>query len=375
MKYLISGWNGHTNLGDDLLLLSLITSINRKDKNSYFYILSDSILVTKNIIASDLSDKVTVIQRKGGRLSWRLQLYLLGLKCDWYILPGGSTFRDFNFETNTIKTHYKMSKIAHLAGCKIQFTGIGIGPIWKKDSIKWLKKIFKFSNATVRDKNSLNILKKYGIKNVSLSSDLLFSIKPIAVKKNRITRDPKIIGLALRNWDDSINKEENLPKKRKKLDALEKMIFLIKKIQIVFPYSEIRFYCFQKSQVFLEDDIGFAKSINKNMKTSFKIIPLILDDQCNYCSIQHKLIEADYMIGTRLHSIIISSILSIPVLAIEYDLKIRGLMASLNKLNCVIRWNNLYRKDLDIIIRNAFNQKTNVKNLQKISDVNFDFLK
>jgi polysaccharide pyruvyl transferase CsaB len=302
--YLICGNYGANNIGDDLILESLVDLIKPTGKA---------------ITVISANPNKTIAKYKGvdtcypfpcGVFSLLRSLLLIPLiktlwsyyKADYFILGGGGLFQDDSSRAIFIwGVHILLAKLFRK---KIIHIGQSIGPLNSKYSKKLVRYLFKISNSSdvyVRDSVSLDFCKSNNI-NARLLPDLAFS-KDYSTSKITKKRN-KIVLLTLRSYYNFT--EENISQLSNIIKSLLNSNYQIKAI------------CFGRKDI----DILREMQLRLNNPSQFEIIPNDISSKELY-----KLYSSSYLvIGMRLHSIIFSIITNTPFIALSYNIKVISLL-------------------------------------------------
>lgn len=212
MKYLVYGYYGYNNLGDELLLNTIIENISIKDKSAQFKILnkySDTLTQYKNVEYTNIRN---ILHDSKNKISKFLRFFNTFKKyidvCDVFIIGGGTLLMDtgkFNFLMMYLSF---LVQYANFKNKKVILLGVGIDILGNPFSNIWAKKILKNCNTiNLRDKLSYQVARKIDVKNknILLTQDLVFSNQNLQNIKS-ISND-KVIGISLIDYSDKF--EEN----------------------------------------------------------------------------------------------------------------------------------------------------------------------
>ena len=361
MRYLLSGWTGHSNLGDDLLLYCTVSGIQARDPNADIVILSYCVETTNELCERWGISDVKVVQRLVGRIHWRWQLWRLARRSDYYVITGGSAIRDFSTASNSIVQQYKMAQLAYFAGCYIEFIGLGAGPIWRSKSKRTIKRLFRFAYETIRDNASYNLLISHGASKISHTADLVFSMAPIVNEKdNKI----KHVGLVLRRWDNAINCQAN--------SFFPDWNLLLKEIKKRYPEANVSLFCMQSSTDFIDDDVGLARSVEKGINSQIKIVRLF---DCTLDEVKFHFASVDLLISMRLHGLILGALFGRRLIGIEYDPKVGGLLTDLGLAEYSVTYADGMFENLSHVLNKVESQCYCTRTLHKKALTNFNFIK
>jgi len=190
---------------------------------------------------------------------------------------------------------------------KIYMYSQSIGPFNKKDEKIFSKYIKYFTYFYVRDDVSKKRIDKLGeYNNVVQTKDAAFLLKSTTFS----TVKSKTIAISVREW---------------KFDERSEDIYfaLIKNIVKFFVQKEYKVVFLSTCQgiTSYRDDSKIAKKIYRELEEHIQKNVTIDDSFYNLNALRDKLIEFDYVIGTRLHMCILSWLSGTPALNISYEEK------------------------------------------------------
>ncbi|MBE6034223.1 polysaccharide pyruvyl transferase CsaB [Aminipila sp.] len=313
-KVLISGYYGFNNIGDESILRAVVDNLQGRLEDIEITVLSQDPVSTaekygvKSVNRKSVKSIVSAVSR-----------------CDLLISGGGSLLQDVTSK-KSILYYLIIMWMALLFRKKIFIYSQGIGPINSSLNRKLTSKtLSKVSGIVVRDEASKEFLAEIGVdcRKVVVTADPVLRIK----------RAPLIIGEEiLRKEGINLNKEQltvGFAIRERKLNsefvdelciAMERLV-TEKNAQIVlipFHFSE---------------DVSVIEEIEKRLGEKVY-------------SIKHKYLtnemlsiigNMDLLVGVRLHALIHSAIMNVPMIAISYDPKINSFMKSIGmKAMCSI---------------------------------------
>ncbi len=305
--FMISGYYGSHNFGDTFML-SLLT--NELDS------LKGSIL-TRDIKNTIASKNATLIHRfnllKIGRVMKKTKVFILG---------GGSVLQDTT--SNRSFFYYQhILKMALKRHCKIFFYANGFGPICKASNLKKARKLLNQAEMiTIRDPGSLKFLQDLGIEapfhlttdEVFSSQNKVFNATPLPPEASNKT----IVGINLKS------SAKNLEKVYEIAEALKELA------------SEFNLF-FYLLPLHLTQDSGFLKLLNQQLSECSYLANPTSDPE----EICRNIAACEYQIVERYHGQVMSAILGLPYVPIEYDPKNSSLTKMLELTDYA-----LSRKDL-----------------------------
>lgn len=277
LKLLLFGYYGEGNLGDELLLRSLISVFGKNHK----------VGILTNKVNKGQKDDIVEFNK------FSIEI-LKGIRwTDVVIGGGGGIFQD---KTSSKSFYYYLFIIflSLLFKKKVYLIGQSFSPL-KKRINGFLLRFFlnNVEKIYVRDSFSKNYLEKLGVRSdkIILSTDLAFLLDiPFPSREE----DKKILGINLRKWGNL-----NLENLNSTLETL------------ISKYDSFYFFSFQ------QEDSQFYEIL----KDKFKKIDLIEPQDPNFYDYYS---SCRLFIGMRLHSCILSVLLGIPFIAISYDEKVEA---------------------------------------------------
>ncbi len=299
--FVLSGYYGFNNSGDDALLLSLITDLKRNMPSARIAVLSSNPLQTMKVFGVDAF----------GRISPFSLTKLFGSSTA-LLSGGGSLIQD---ETSSKSLWYYLFIIAFAKhrGMKVMQIASGIGPVNKNSNRRLTAKVLNscVDRITLREQKSLGVLRDIGVTiEAEVTADPAISLvgedeqhtKMIFAKNDIPFGD--YICVALRKWKNAApDFEENMAR--------------------VLDYASEKY---GKQIVFLPmqypSDVKISQSITDKMNTKAYVVstPLSIRESVGVISF------SDLVVAMRLHSLVYAVSNGVGAIAIRYDPKIDGFM-------------------------------------------------
>lgn len=286
MKIVISGYYGFSNTGDEAIL-KVITSFL---KDNEIVVLS----AKKNYFANSI---------------YRYNFFriLKELKSSQILLSGGGGLLQDKTSFKSLIYYLSIIYLAKLLKLKVVIFSQSIGPITKKTGKFLTSRILnKVDMITVRDRNSLNILKELKVEKpeIFLTADLAFLLKEpdkerveeILIKEN-IDKNFSYLAIVIRPWRGLL---------------IEEIIKFIKIFKEKYRMWKIVLIPFQYSE-----DYQLLKNIKKEISEV-----LLIENQYLPEEILGIIKNMDFLVGMRLHSLIFAGISNVPYIGIIYDKKV-----------------------------------------------------
>jgi len=298
-RILISGYYGFNNAGDDVVLYGIISSLRREQPNISLAVLSNQPERTEALFGIPAYNR------------WSVATIVRELKrCDLLVMGGGTLMQDVT-SPRSVLYYLGIVTIAKLLGKPVVFYAQGFGPILKPFSRHMIKRVVnRVDVITVRDHESGEDFKACGVTDapVYVTADPALTIHPddvsdepgkrlLSAMFDDLTRP--LVAISVRDW-----KQEQ---QFKQIIAEAADMFRERGWNVLFlpmhypsdlsPSREIMALMNQEGARLIEEPITFHD-----------IMSLI--KQCSY------------VVGMRLHSLILACMLKIPFTGISYDPKI-----------------------------------------------------
>jgi len=299
-KVLLAGYYGENNIGDEAIAEALTKELKRRGY--------EVLMLSGDRVTSSQIYGVEAYNRQ------RLQDMRNAISdADFVILGGGSLIQDVT-STYSLWYYVGLVNLCRIMGKKIYIAYQGIGPINKKQNEILTKfTLNRCKKLWIRDEISINTLREIGVvnPNISLSSDAVFMLKApsrdqisVLLAKAGIRNDDgrPIIGISPRRWGTT-----------DKAGVFAKIADeCINRFN-----AKIVFYAFHKGE-----DVKYINEICSRMTNRAYIVA----DNYLPSEVMGMMGAMTLNIGVRLHSLIFSAKMGVPLLGISYDPKIDGFL-------------------------------------------------
>ena len=286
-KIAISGYYGFKNFGDEAILDVLITHLKciGADDITVFSSDIDYTVEKYNVSAVKRFDIKNVIKTIKN--------------CDVLISGGGSLLQDVT-SLKSLIYYASIIALGLLFNKKVIIFAQGIGPL-KSFTAKFIvKNLLKYcSLVTVRDENSLQIMKDFGI-NAELVCDPIYSLQ---ISKQAAENS---VGIQLRDF------------KTVNINLLNKLAQLIAN---KFPDKTIEIFSLQKSQDY---------EISKKFESILQAFNHEIDTKIVEEDIAANISKLEYLFAMRFHAILAALKCGVKTCAINYDIKVEKLASDAN---------------------------------------------
>lgn len=306
-KVLISGYYGFNNMGDESILTALIGDLRTNIPDIDITVLSENPEITEK------NHDVRAVHRKSP-----FKIIREIRKTDLLISGGGSLLQDVTSKKNVLYYLFVMY-MGVLLRKKVMVYSQGMGPIRSDFNRKLTKRVLeKVDVITLRDSRSERFLKEIDLKNdnIYVTADPVIALeendleigKKILEKEGLNLNSRKTVGIAIRGKAKDREFIDNL------CDLSDRLV-RENDLNIVFiPFHH-------------GEDIKILEEIGA--KTGEGVY--YLHDQYKISELLSIIGNIDLLVGERLHSLIFSSAMKIPIIALSYDPKINNYLGYISE--------------------------------------------
>lgn len=303
-RIVISGYYGFDNIGDEAVLSAIISSLREYIPNVFITILSNNPEKTKRLYHVDAVDR------------WNFGEICKAIKgCDLFISGGGSLLQDVT-GCKTIPYYLGIVRLALHYKKKVVFYSQGIGPVNKSVS-KWLIKkiVSKVDHVFVRDNFSKQLLLDLGVTSpITVAADPVLGI---AIDKSLVSSikdsfgEQKTAGICLRPWDNNKQIINSLLPHLKQLIEEGYVLYFL--------------------PMYYDQDLDISQEIYNQLGDQVKLInkKLTIEEALAYTA------SFDFVIGMRLHSLVMAVVANTPVMALSYDPKVKAFVDEMQIPYCI----------------------------------------
>lgn len=363
---LIAGYYGLNNIGDEAILSGMLHSLNKYIKDAKYSVITSNPAETArlNNITPVKQSFNEGVSRFAYNCLTRSELYNMFRqidKCDLFILGGGSLLQD-------LRVYYlpfllSMVYYAQKKGKKTAIYGIGAGPIDTLLGRRLCRKVLGSADlVTVRDPMSKNVLERCDLKNVIQTADPAFgleinmdNIPSPTLSEGEENHERRIFSSTLYNWLQDSDRNHNRQVSSKDLDERRQSFSDIFSEICETHKSELLFIPTVKI-----DETGYVK-IKEYMRTIDHVN--VQKYTNNLKEVLFSLSRSDLLIGMRLHSLILATIIGVPFVPISYCGKVKSYLE-------LVGLEDLYL-DIDNFSKSAFREKLRANIGQVENDRNF----
>jgi len=299
MNYLLSGYYGFGNAGDEAVLCSVMDALKSQDAQAHFTITSGDPNATEARYRNEYS--IRAIARQNPRA-----LVAAIRSCDIFISGGGSLLQDVTSLRNVV--YYSgLMRLARLMRKPVVVYAQGIGPLNKQVSQRLARVAVQGARViTVRDDDSKTLLQRIGVtRKIEVVADPVWALQ---TSSNQVKPESLTWNVALRSWPNVENEQAIEYSKR----TFAAICQAARQADVA-----LRFLPMQPSE-----DAPLAETYRGAMSERDEIVGLSdlhPRDVMAHCG------QGDVMIAMRLHALIFAAAQGVPCVAINYDPKVESL--------------------------------------------------
>lgn len=301
----ISGYYGFNNIGDEAVLSSIVTALRKHIPDVHITVLSNAPSQTKALYGVDAVDR------------WQIKEIAKVIKASDLLISGGGSLLQDTTSNKVIPYYLGIVKIAQWYKKPVVFYSQGVGPV-AKGLGKWLIKTIgnKVTKIFVRDEGSKALLESIGVKKapitVTIDPVLGIKVKPELVNQlvpNLVTG--KKVGIYIRPWKN--DKE------------------LVDKLKEVVKYMVDKDYDIYLMPMYHKEDLSISEELANHLGERVHVIrqEMTIDEVVAYTA------QFDFILGMRLHSLIMAHAVGVPMIGLSYDPKVEGFLKEVHASYCV----------------------------------------
>ncbi|UCH72264.1 MAG: polysaccharide pyruvyl transferase family protein [Thermoplasmatales archaeon] len=361
-QFFIHGYLGFKNTGDEAMLYALLHKINEYFPKDIFVISSKSKSIA---IPKNMQNRVKII-----KIDMKTRLIELH-RSSFFIITGGTSIFDYTksrfLNILGLLLYFRLLLLAKICCKKLLFLSIGVSPISSRFGNYIAKKMYETADyITVRDKQSLKLLKDMHVKTkVKLSFDLS-AFLPIPSSKKIDKKNENVLGVSILPY--YLAYRNNRKKDMIFLDNIANALQIwLKKNK----NNKVHLFTFQgKHGKSILNDEDITKELYKklNYSNSVKLFPY----QPNPIKIISEMEKCNAILGMRYHASLFACFIKKPLIMINYQTKCISLAEDFNlQDNAIISPEQILNGKLDGYIEKLlknpkdFIARSSLESLQK----------
>lgn len=326
-KLVLSGYFGFNNAGDEAILYAMLKTFKKIEPELEITVLSHDPERTRKQFAAEAG--IQAVNR------WKLFDVIRALwHCDLLLSGGGSLLQDVT-GSNSPLYYLGIIFLAKLFDKPVMIYAQGIGPLKKKRNRRLTTWLLNAANRiTVRDQESKEDLIEMGIqREIIVTADALLALnkKDVEEKPGReileryeIKREEgeKLLGVYLRSWEKDEFVAPLVEALNEMLEKGWKLVF----VPMQFPR-----------------DIQVARETVRLLNNHQGVI---LKDSYSPEELLSLTKNFDLIVGMRLHSLIMATVVGVPMVGLSYDHKVDRFLRQAGQVVALLPVNNLHAQNL-----------------------------
>lgn len=298
MRFLLSGYYGYDNAGDEAVLAALLDHVSTQVERPEFIVTSGNPQHTEN-----LHDGAKYSLRAVPRDDFKTLLREIK-SCDALISGGGSLLQDVTSLRNIVY-YTALIRLAHLSRKPVMIYAQGIGPLKRTISQKLTRAALNARSTrvvTVRDPDSKELLQRIGVsRDIEITADPVWALASHIEHRISNTQHPTWC-VSLRSWLDA-----STP------DAESDLLKAIRNAANA-QNATLKFLAMQPTR-----DGVLMEQLGVGREEILKTEGLHPNEIMRLCG------ESTLMIAMRLHALIFAAAQGVPCIAVSYDPKVKSL--------------------------------------------------
>ena len=312
MHITLTGFYGAGNTGDEAILSAIIESVRSEYPDATFTVLSFDPSTTA------ATHDVTALYRPNFGRDWVKMpfaaMYRAVETSDVVLVGGGGILQNVHNNMNAPR-YLQTAVLAKVLGTPVVYYGVGAGPIDGQVLETQVRAVCNAGDSIiVRDENSKRCLESVGVDStpITVGADPVFALNACepdqvddALSADGVTADGPLFGVSVRHHE--------LPNEAR--DGIAQFLD-----EISADGFTVVFIPFGKGQSTSDRDV--SRDIARRMETDTGVH--VLDDGYTPKMILGFIERMDFVLGMRLHSVIMAAATDVPVLGIPYHPKVRS---------------------------------------------------
>lgn len=292
-RYVISGYYGFGNAGDEAILQAIIDSLQQQDRQA------DITVFSAQPSQTAAEHQVRAVHRTSlGPIMAALR------QADLFISGGGGLLQDAT-SSRSLLYYLGLLTLARGLGCKTMVYANSIGPISRPRNQKLARYVLdRVDHITVRDELSLQLLQDLGVQKprIRLTADPV-----LLLDAPKVSPEERVIVVAVREWPSQH-------------DFLEQVVIACRRlVQDGFTILLIPFH------------FGRDLAVTERLAQSIGPGARCLTQPQSFTELLADLAQAEVVVAMRLHALIMGAVCNRPLVGVSYDPKVQGFLQSVDQ--------------------------------------------
>lgn len=320
MRFVVSGYYGCGNVGDEAVLAGIRTAFARQAGNRV-----ELVALSQDPVATAAQHQMRAVYRMN------LSSVRQALRESDLLLSGGGSLLQDTTSMRSLLYYLWVARMAHSLGIPVMFYAQGIGPLRRAMSRTLVRMVAnRAAYITVRDTKSAQLLRSLGVTfpNIEVTADPAFALSvadpaevaTLYAAENLPLTEP-MIGVALRPWGKT--GESPVEEYAKLLPALEKQCHAR---VVLLPMHH-------------PEDVEFAETVAQHTgcPEAFPLVRGVYTPEV----LLGLIARMQAVVAMRLHALIFAARVAVPLYALSYDPKVESLMRQLGLTDSLDSWRGL----------------------------------
>ena len=365
-RVVILGWYGNRNLGDEIILECILAQIRGLFPGARFVVISDDPEDTRK------RHGVESIARSGGRVQ-RLRRLLTVTGADLFILGGGGLLKPFGLKELSVLTWLGPLELAQEVGVPTMTYAVGISDGFSPRAEEALKGVLGRTNAVlVRDEMSSEFLGRLGVSGVRVTADPSLTLSELHPRDRsaQINPRPTRVSVFINQWYVSMNVIQD----QRRWEAFEKALAVCLDHLIETFSASVKFVPMQITNG-QDDDRLVAREVFELME--HKGSAEVVEKEVSLAEALDLVSRSSLVVGMRLHSLVLATVVGIPAVAIDYHSKVRNFADAIGITDWVVEISGSAGESMEVLASKALSGgyptdrvTARIKELQELSREN-----
>ncbi len=303
MKYLLSGYYGFGNAGDEAVLAAILEAVSAQSPGERFIVTSGDPAATEACHNTSQHPVEAVPRQQPRALLQAIR------SCDVFISGGGSLLQDVTSLRNVVY-YTGLMRLARLSRKPVVVYAQGMGPLRRTLSQKLARVAVQGARiVTVRDEESKALLRRIGVRRtIEVTADPVWALNIGPEDISKWDLKPPVWGVSLRPWPNARDPLEAT----RAVETIQKAAFEAN--------ANACFFVMQKAQ-----DLAVIDGSEANIHAQEEDIYGLFGRDEDPRGSMARAGQCDVMIAMRLHALIFAAAQRVPCVAINYDPKVEAL--------------------------------------------------
>jgi polysaccharide pyruvyl transferase CsaB len=379
VRFIILGYYGHQNTGDEAMLEVIVSRLRYFYPNCIIWIYSADPDGTEKRLR-EYGVQVPEGLRNMGKVTLHRELKLLSAitKSDILLFGGGTFLQDYGVLWKSLAVRFARALVAKLTRTKLVLIGAGAANINTPLGKFFSALTVRLSDIAIfRDQESISLLSSFGVpkSKMKLSADLTFLLDDLVMSEERqpIKSDERIkIGVSILPFYEDIQ-----------IDSARYETFVAElagNLDMILDEFNTEMYFLAMKDGRKANDNKFAQFVSSKMSHCQEVT--VIDYKEDFRETFALIKMMDICIGMRLHSLIFAFLAGVPSIGISYNTKVESFMRAIDMDQwCIknpmdVKHRKLFTKFRQMINEGAYypDRRQQIREFRDLAEKNFEYL-